>query len=145
MTTGLDVAHAARTWLGTPYQHQRRLKGVAVDCAGLVIGVARELALKPADFDITGYSRQPDGVSLLAHCDQHMDRININAMEVGDVIVTRFDLLPCHFAILGDHPHGLSMIHALCARSGRGRVLEHRLDATNRARIIAAFRLPGVV
>jgi cell wall-associated NlpC family hydrolase len=146
VTTGLEVARAARTWLGTPYQHQRRLKGVAVDCAGLVIGVARELSLKPADFDITGYSRQPDGVSLLAHCDQHMTRISINAAGIGDVIVTRFDVLPCHFAILGDHSHGgLSMIHALCTRSGRGRVIEHRLDETNRARIIAAYRLPGVI
>jgi cell wall-associated NlpC family hydrolase len=140
-----DVVAAARSWLRTPYQHQRRLKGVAVDCAGLVIGVAREVGAVPPDFDITGYSRQPDGVSLMQHCERHMRRIELGDMQPGDVIVTRFDLLPCHFAILGDHLHGgLSMIHALCTRTGRGKVIEHRLDPTNRARIIAAYGLPGV-
>jgi cell wall-associated NlpC family hydrolase len=61
------IVTAARSWLGTPYRHQHRERGVGVDCAGLVIGVARQLGIVPADFDVNGYSRQPDG-SLLAHC-----------------------------------------------------------------------------
>ena len=36
-----DIVTEARTWVRTPYHHQARLKGVGVDCAGLVIGVAR--------------------------------------------------------------------------------------------------------
>ncbi len=40
-TSGSDVVRTARTWLGTPYHHQGRLKGVGVDCAGLLIGVAQ--------------------------------------------------------------------------------------------------------
>ena len=42
-----DVVTAAREWIDTPFHHQARLKGVGVDCVGLVIGVARELALVP--------------------------------------------------------------------------------------------------
>ena len=33
----------ARTWLGTPYQHQASLKGAGCDCLGLVRGVWRTL------------------------------------------------------------------------------------------------------
>ena len=38
-TTRTDVVAAAREWLGTPFHHQARLRGVGVDCVGLVIGV----------------------------------------------------------------------------------------------------------
>jgi hypothetical protein len=30
-----EILAAARTWLGTPWSHQGRLKGVSVDCGGL--------------------------------------------------------------------------------------------------------------
>lgn len=37
------IVTEARTWIGTPYQHQASLKGVGCDCLGLVRGVWREL------------------------------------------------------------------------------------------------------
>ncbi len=52
MATGLEVVRVARTWLGTPYHHQGRVKGAGVDCAGLSVGVAKELGL--SDVDVTG-------------------------------------------------------------------------------------------
>ncbi|RJG45888.1 NlpC/P60 family protein [Mesorhizobium sp. DCY119] len=39
----------ARSWLGTPYRHQGRRKGVGCDCLGLVLGVWREI-----------YGREPE-------------------------------------------------------------------------------------
>jgi len=33
------VVKEARTWLGTPYQHRGRVKGVGVDCGGLLYQV----------------------------------------------------------------------------------------------------------
>ena len=38
--TGQDVVAEARRWLGTPWRHQARLRGVGVDCGGLVVCVA---------------------------------------------------------------------------------------------------------
>ena len=35
-----DVVKEARTWIGTPFVHQGRTKGLACDCLGLMIGVA---------------------------------------------------------------------------------------------------------
>lgn len=37
------VLTVARSWLGTPYQHQASVKGVGCDCLGLVRGVWREV------------------------------------------------------------------------------------------------------
>ena len=141
--TGAYVVKAARGWLGTPYLHQGRLKGIGVDCAGLIIAVARELGLLPPEFDVTGYSRQPDG-QLLSHCDRHMRRVD--EPQPGDVLITRFDIDPCHLGFAADYhiPGHLSMIHALCARSGRGKVIEQRIDASMRRRLVAVYRLPGV-
>lgn len=146
MSTRSSIVHAARSWLGTPYQHQARLRGVGVDCIGLVIGVARSLGLVAPEFDINGYSRQPAPAILMAACEKHMQPVPLTRIQAGDVIVTRFERDPCHFAIVADYYHGghLSMIHAANRAGGKGGVIEHRLDPINRARIHAAFALPGV-
>lgn len=43
MTAAERALTEARTWLGTPYQHQSSLKGVGCDCLGLARGVWRAL------------------------------------------------------------------------------------------------------
>ncbi len=42
-TTARDVLEIARSWEETPYAHQGRLKGVGVDCLGLLIGMWHEI------------------------------------------------------------------------------------------------------
>ncbi len=59
-----EILAAARTWLGTPWRHQGRLKDAAVDCGGLILGVGNELRL--LDFDTRAYGRIPDGQQLRA-------------------------------------------------------------------------------
>jgi len=49
-----EILAAARACLGTPFLHQGRIPGVALDCAGLVVAVAQAIG---ADYvDRTGYS-----------------------------------------------------------------------------------------
>jgi uncharacterized protein YijF (DUF1287 family) len=63
---------------------------------------------------------------------------------IGDVVWMRFEKEPQHLGIVGDYVHGgLSLIHAYNG-AGVNRVVEHRLDDTWRARIVAAWRYPGV-
>lgn len=138
-----DIVTAARTWIGTPYMHQARHKGVGVDCIGLVIGVARELQMVPAGFDVNGYSRVPDRVSLMRHAHLHMTLVSIDTMQEGDVVVVSFDRDPQHFGILATYRPGvLSIIHAA---SHHGKVVEHRLMFSRSMSFVAAFKLPGVV
>jgi len=142
MTTRAQIVNAARQWLETPFHHQARLKGVGVDCVGLVIGVARELGLIASDFDVTGYPRSPNGRTLLAIADQHMTPIDQAAMQPGDVVVVSFDRDPQHLGIVGDYRHGgLSIIHAA---SQAGRVIETRLMYSPAMQFCAAYMLPGV-
>ena len=140
MATRAEVVAEARSWLGTPWVHQHRRKGVAVDCAGLVIGVARALGLVVAEFDIGGYARRPNG-TMVSTCDKHMTRVEQADMQPGDVLVVAIEKEAQHIGILGDYRHGgLSLIHAA---SNPGRVVEARLMSTRTMRFAAAFTLPG--
>ncbi len=141
MTSGADVVAAARGELGTPWMHQARLPGVALDCVGLVIITARALGLVPADLDVTGYGRQPDG-TLLQQAECHMQRIS--ALDLGAVLVVSITGEPQHMGIVGDYRHGgWSLIHA-ASNARPGRVIETRLMFHRAQQLQAIYRLPGV-
>ena len=42
-----QLVQEARTWVGTPYHHQARVKGVGVDCANLIAGIAEACGYEP--------------------------------------------------------------------------------------------------
>lgn len=138
MTTAADVVTAARSWIGTRWLHQGRAKGIGCDCAGLVIGVARELGL--ADVNIADYGRTPSRNQLIQRCSEHMQRVG--APAVGCVALMQFEREPQHLGIVGDYPGGgLSLIHAYAQQR---RVVEHRLDDVWAGYVVAVFALPGV-
>jgi len=46
-----DIVVEARTWLNTPYHHKGRVKGVGVDCGGLIYEVYKKvLGIPPEPF-----------------------------------------------------------------------------------------------
>jgi NlpC/P60 family putative phage cell wall peptidase len=45
MVTRADVIAEALTWLDTPWQHGQATRGVATDCVGLPLGIAKGLGL----------------------------------------------------------------------------------------------------
>lgn len=136
-----DVVFAARAQLGVPWMHQARLPGVALDCVGLVIIVARGLGLVDQDLDIVGYSRTPDG-RMLDLADMHMQRLA--APEIGAVVIVACEIEPQHMGIVGDYRHGgWSIIHATNA-AYPARVIETRLMFTRAMSLRAYYRLPGV-
>jgi len=145
MTTREEVISEARTWIGTPFGHQERTKGLAVDCIGLLIGMGRQLNMVAPDFDFSGYPRIPDGHTLIEHCEAHMTRISQDKMRPGDAIVIAFDSDPQHFGVLTQYRHGgLAIVHAA---SKYGKVIETRLmfgTSPLSMKFVAAYRLPGV-
>ena len=137
------VVAEARRWLGTRYRHQGRVRGVGVDCLGLLICVARELGVVAADFDINGYSRQPDGDTFQRGCEHYMQAITRAEALPGDVVSIAFGGHPMHAAILGDYAHGgLSLIHAL---ANARKCVEHRFDDVWQSRVAGWYRMNGVV
>ena len=84
MIARAEIVRCARTWIGTPFHHQGRLRGVGVDCAGLVIEVAREMEI--ADVDVLGYGRQPDPRAFRAALHEHLCEVAPQAALPGDVL-----------------------------------------------------------
>lgn len=122
----------AKEFIGTPYEHQGRVKGVGIDCCGLVIGVAHELGL--SDYNIDGYSRYADGVDLLREFSEQC--VPVDHYEPGDILIFRIRSVPQHCGIVGDLNGGLSLIHAYATI---GKCVEHTLDKTWQERIIKAY------
>jgi cell wall-associated NlpC family hydrolase len=139
-----DIVRVARSWVGVPYQTRGRNR-VGVDCAGLPIVVAWELGLKPASFDVNGYSLHPDG-TLLRQCLAHLDPVARADMGPGHVVVVSWGKGQAqHFGIVAEHQKytgHLSIIHAEAYTHKR--VIETRLVFTAHTRFVAAFAFPGV-
>lgn len=136
-----QVVAEARAWIGTPWHHQAAVKGVGCDCTGLVRGVIGTFRELPPELIRMSYARVPDGVTLLRLCRQHLHEVPASDAQPGDVLAFRYNQHPQHLGIAADYVHGgLSMIHAL-DQAGRGKVVEHRLDATWRRRIVGVFRI----
>ena len=135
-----QVVNSARALIGTPWMHQARLPGLAVDCVGLVVLVARQLGLVSPDFDVRGYGRSPDG-SLLYLCQQYMHEIE--DLEPGAVIAVRTYRDPQHLGIVapGRGAGQWNVIHA-CQHTGH--VVETRLLLRRSFDLCGVFRLPGV-
>lgn len=133
------IVAQARRYLGVRFAHQGR-SVAGMDCAGLVVRVTADLGAPVGD--ILGYGRTPNAGQLRQHMDSHGPACAPGTQPVpGMVALMRFESEPQHVAIVGDHPDGLSLIHALSAMR---RVVEHRLDPLWQTRILALYKIPGV-
>lgn len=136
----MNPVEVARGYIGTPYKHQGRVKGHGVDCVGLLVCVAIECGVFQKGWDVTGYSRIPDGRTLMRHLSENFERVEQGSMKPGDFVCVSFDLYPQHVGIIGDYRHGgLSIIHA---HNRSGKVIETRLLFNNAMRFVAAFKFP---
>lgn len=137
------IIDEARRWLGTPFAHQGRARGIGCDCAGLIGGVATSLGFVPQQwwsetFDpiFGGYAPTPSRDMLSTACASFMDRVR-DAPRSGDVLLMRFAREPQHLAFYVLEGDSETMIHAYTVP---GKVVEHRLNHAWRARIVATFR-----
>lgn len=131
----LEAIAAARACLDTPFVHQGRIAGLALDCAGLGVHVMKVLGLPVVDF--LGYGRNPHKGMLLDGMESQpaLVRIPRSQSKAGDVLLIRIGSEPSHVAIqTGDD----SIIHAY---QTVGRVVEHRMDSHWRSTIVAAFEI----
>jgi cell wall-associated NlpC family hydrolase len=134
----LNAPDAARAYLGVPFVHQGRTR-FGLDCIGLLSLALRDAGLEryvDHPENRADYSRTPH-MGLL---EARMRRIfgpPVADMQPGDVVALRYAGPIRHVGIVGDHPHGLSLIHT---DSHLGRVTEHRIDDRWAKRIALVFR-----
>ena len=101
MVTHSDIIKKGREFIGTPFVHQGRLKGIGVDCIGLITGVAKELGL----FDVVTppYRRYSDGTLLMQEMLKVFDPADLDSKVPGDIIIYWVDKSskhPQHVGIL---------------------------------------------
>lgn len=142
--TPTAIIAAARAEVGTPFRHQGRMAGKALDCAGLVCHVAASLGIEYVDQ--SGYSKRPSQGLLESALDSQpcLVRVSVTEMQAGDVLLMRFTGDPQHLAIYAgwsDVYQGDGIIHAwLQAR----KVAENLLTDEWRGRIVRVYRFVGV-
>lgn len=138
----VQIVRLAQGWIGTPYRHRASLKGVGVDCLGLVLGVWRE-AGGDVPSELPHYAagwREVCRDELLWHAlDTHLMPAD-RQIATGDIALLRMrdGAAARHLGIVTGTPRSLRLIHAY---SGRG-VVESVLGKPLRRRMVARFRLP---
>lgn len=134
---------AAKKYVGTKFRHRGR-SAHSLDCAGLIKQTYLDAGEDLPDFVL--YSSEPHEDGLVRYITRAMGQpialapVRRSQLQVGDVIVQRFDQQPHHVAMLITYPvGGLAMIHA---DGHTGRVVEHRLSDDHIKRITHVFRKP---
>ena len=131
------IVDCARTFIGTPYHHQGRVKKAGIDCCGLIICIAKELGL--SQFDIDGYSRFADGVELSELFYQNCPKAY--HLEQGKIAIFRIKKRPQHCGIIAEADSGFTLIHAY---QSAGKVVEHQVSEWWSDRIVQLFSFPSV-
>ena len=143
MTYADTIVTQARTWLGTPFHHQARLKSKGCDCLGLIVGVVDELELKDkfgqplSGYDEVTYSKEPNGEYLMQKLTELLDEVPITEAQAGDLALFTVRDNPQHMAFLTNYESTLGMIHSYAPAR---RVVEHRLDDDWKSRLVKVFR-----
>lgn len=137
-----SIVAAARAALDTPFKHEGRQAGIGLDCAGLLVHVARAVGIEP--LDRSGYARMPVNGQIEEALQAHVDagilvRASITDMRPGDLFLMRFagEKASRHLGICT----GDTMIHAWAIVR---KVCEHRIDETWRRSIVRVYRFSGV-
>lgn len=138
MATGAEIVAEARTWLGTPYHHQGRVKGVGVDCAMLLCEVYHAVGLIPF-IDPRPYP--PDWhlnrgeERYLAWVEDYANQVE--AAQPGDVALYRFGRTVSHAGIVVAWP---TIVHAY---RGEGCVLADGSKSGLARRFSGFWRVTG--
>lgn len=127
---GAAVVKMAREYLGTPFKHQGRLKGVGIDCIGVVMDIAHRRGL--TDYDRTNYTRETVPGELEAALDFLFVRVRRQPRAADIVLFEDPETGRAHVGIWT----GSGMIHA---RAGRD-VREHRVDRAMRKKIKGVYQ-----
>jgi NlpC/P60 family putative phage cell wall peptidase len=141
------VVAEARTWVNTPFRHQGRIKGMACDCVGLILGAAADLGLVDRlgvpflATDNANYSAQPLDKFVHEEAQRRLIEKPIEEMADGDIVTLRVPSIPCHVAICSTVNGVRYIVHAYASNE---KVVENIMDEKWTKRIEGCFSFPGV-
>lgn len=135
MITSENLVATAREYVGTPFHFGGRLKGVGIDCGGLLACVVQELGLA-VEIPRT-YDRTQTLAPILRALEGRCDRITNGSLREGDILVFASRSLPGHCGLYTGED---SFIHAYDSPSV-SEVVETPLSDVWRDRIAFVYRL----
>jgi cell wall-associated NlpC family hydrolase len=138
MPSSEHIVAGARAYLGVPWRHQGRTRA-GLDCAGLIVMVARDLGL--SDYDSTAYGRRAQGHAFLSPFRQTMDGVPVPEMRPGDVLLFADAAYPCHCGIVSERHQLPHLIHAFALRR---QVVEEPYAGEWPEKVKFCFRFRGI-
>lgn len=137
-----QIVAAARALKGTPFQHQGRIPGRGIDCAGVPIVVANRCALV-VNFEFKGYSRFPRPEMVRRELTKNMDLVpgGFAAARTGDLAWISYLGYATHMGIVAELDGYLTVIHS---SERDGGVVESRIDEQLARDIRGVFSFRGV-
>lgn len=143
MITRQAIINEARTWIGTKWQHQASLKGVACDCVGLLRGTLGNLTgekyIENVDYSATWHLFKKEE-QLYNNMAMYTKEIPKEEMLPGDLILFGFGKGPAHHCGILATP--TTFIHSW---ADIGKVVETRLDDFWTKHIRKVMRHPEVI
>ncbi len=131
MVTPEQIVAEARSWLGTRFRKQGRLKAVSTDCVGLIVGTAKSLNLPVQDY--RAYDTIfPDTALLQAELARQFERAP--GPHAGAIILLEVRDEPTHVGIATEAG---TYVHAWHCRG----VVETKLYPHQ---VVGSFRYKGV-
>ncbi len=142
MFTREKIIEAAKSWIGTRFKYQGRIKknsnnNGGVDCLGLILGICDEIGYtynnKPLSYyDTIIYSKKPDFTILKEKFSQFFIVKDISNIDIGDIVLKQVSKNQFHLMIYT----GESFIHASATTFS---VVEHRIDNFNNCIVYSMF------
>ena len=139
-----EIVKEALSWENTPYHHKACVKGVGVDCAMLVLGIAKNTNLvdksKPAPEYSTQWhlhNREEKLLGVLA--DFGCEEINTKNMQPGDIVTFQFGRVTSHSGIVLENNQ---MIHA---HQEVGKVVINDISGDWLKRLTHCYKFPNGV
>jgi cell wall-associated NlpC family hydrolase len=137
------LVEAARRYKGTKFRHRGRSLGF-VDCAGLGWRIYKDCGVELPDFRLYGPEPHKDGL-LLKVAEALGEPVAVapvkpTDLQLGDVVLFRFEVEPHHVGIISDYP--LGGFAFIDADGMLGYVTERRLSDHYLSHITHVFRRP---
>ena len=137
-----EVIKKARTWIGTKFRYQGRVKknqnnNGGVDCLGMIFGICDELGYKYNDkplsyYDTIAYSKKPNYDILKEKFAKFFKVKNIEDIGIGDIVLKQVSNEQFHLMIYT----GKTFIHASAITFS---VVEHNIDNLNNCIVYSMF------
>lgn len=149
LLTSAQICAEALTWVGTPFHNHACVKGIGVDCAMLLVGIARNLSLVAPDWTPDFYPPQwhlhqnEERYCAILESQGAMQR-PLGTQQPGHILLFRWRATqPASHAAIA-MPDEM-IIHAFMARNPRDARVRHEPFSAYYARHLAyVYAWPGV-